>query len=41
MQAIEEEGAPSPSDARKLLIAIDDNQACERALDWSLKEFYR
>ena len=41
MQAIAEEDAASVSDARKLLIAIDDNFACERALSWALKEFYR
>ncbi len=34
-----EEGQQSKQ--RKLLVAIDDNRACEDAVDWALKEFYR
>lgn len=42
MQAIAEEGVSSANDTcRKLLVAVDDNRACEGALDWALKEFYR
>lgn len=42
MQAIiEEEAAGGADPVRKILVAIDDNYACERALDWGLKEFYR
>jgi hypothetical protein len=26
---------------RKILIAIDDNRACEDAVEWALREFYR
>ena len=40
MQAISEEGSTS-STSRKILIAIDDNYACEKACDFALREFYR
>ena len=42
MQAIAEEGQTSPGIAsRRILVAIDDNYACERALEWAMREFYR
>ena len=40
MQAISEE-ASTTSTSRKVLIAIDDNYACEKACDFALREFYR
>ena len=40
MQPISEE-ASTTSTSRKVLIAIDDNYACEKACDFALREFYR
>jgi len=43
MHAVAEEPAEDDrqSKQRKILVAIDDNRACEDAVEWALKEFYR
>lgn len=30
-----------PADFRKLLVAIDDSDECDRALSWTLEHLYR
>ena len=40
MESITED-APADSLRRKLLIAIDDNESCERALDWAMSNLHR